>query len=158
MNTSNIQSYLNDHAAGATAAVDLIKRLLELKNGSIEPGFYERLLSEITNDRKVLESLIEQVGDKNLIREAAGWMAGKMAQIKLEASGMENSNPLGLYEAHEILVLGIEGKRLLWLTLAKVRSHYPKWKDIDFYYLEARARTQRDQVEERRLKVAAEVF
>jgi hypothetical protein len=54
----------------------------------------------------------------------------------------------------EFLELGIHGKWALWRALGAVAPNDPRLQGNDFEHLAERARTQRGQVEERRLEAA----
>jgi hypothetical protein len=65
---------------------------------------------------------------------------------------------LGLFEALEMLALGVQGKRLLWVALREIAPAYPAWKDVNFADLELEAIRQRDGVEAWRIEVVRDVF
>lgn len=153
-----LQRYLNDHLGGSAGAVDLIRSLAERGGESIDRLFFEELESKVEHDREQLKELIARLGGSSSdLLEAAGNLTAKAGKLKLEWEGFEPGS-LGMMEALEILSLGIEGKRLLWVLLAKLAPSIPEWREIDFAWLEREAAEQRDAVEERRLKAGLEAL
>ena len=68
------------------------------------------------------------------------------------------SGHLGRFEAMEILALGIQGKRLLWVVLGELAPFVPEWQGIEFAELELDAIAQRDAVETRRIDAAMDAL
>ncbi len=65
---------------------------------------------------------------------------------------------LGMFEALELLALGVQGKRQLWAALGEVAPWFPEWNGIDFANLESRAIQQRGGIESRRIEAAKEIL
>jgi hypothetical protein len=63
-----------------------------------------------------------------------------------------------MFEALEMLALGIQGKRLLWVVLQEIAPHFPEWEDINFAELEFEAIRQRESVEDRRIESGREAL
>jgi hypothetical protein len=61
-------------------------------------------------------------------------------------------------EEVEVLSLGIEGKRLLWATLAQLSSTDARLMGFPFPDLKQRAKSQRDRLERFRLRLAADAL
>jgi hypothetical protein len=61
-----------------------------------------------------------------------------------------------MFEALEMLALGVQGKRLLWLVMQEIQPWFPEWSDYDFANLELEAIRQRDGVEVWRIEAAKE--
>ena len=76
------------------------------------------MLIDIEADRNVLARLTENTGGASGgPKEWASWLAEKVSRLKLKH---DSGDGLGTFEALEFLVLGIHGKRALWLALAAV--------------------------------------
>jgi hypothetical protein len=147
-----LSTYLEDHLAGASAAIDLLQSLQDqLENeplGPVAAGWLE----EITNDRKTLLGLIERVEHgPHAGKEAAAWLAEKVSRMKL---GRVSKGDLGTFQALETLSLGILGKRSLWRALAEASGEDPRLAGLDYGRLIRRAEEQFDSVEEQRLEFA----
>ncbi|MCW1915860.1 hypothetical protein OJ996_19895 [Luteolibacter sp. GHJ8] len=153
-----LSRYLNDHLAGSAGAVDLIEAIAKACEEDEDIGFYRELGRKVEQDRKVLHELILATGKKSSrVLETAGKITAKAGRLKLMWEGLEPGD-LGLFEALEMLVLGIQGKRILWVVLRELQPWTPEWEDIDFAALEAEAIAQRDAVEERRVTAAMDAL
>jgi len=147
MKARPIATYLNNHLAGAAAALSLLQKLTDSQKVPEDRRFYTSLLAEITRDKESLEDLLKRLGEDT----------GTMRQLGLVGEGLDPGD-LGLFEALEILVIGISGKCLLWKILSAVSADYPAWSGVDFPALEARAIDQRALVETRRMQAGAEAL
>lgn len=154
----DLSSYLNDHLAGSVGALELLDRLIEVYQGKPLEGFFKDLRSEIDADQETLKELIESLGEKeSAVRKAGAWIAEKLSRAKIRLSETREEE-MGLFLALEGLVLGINGKRLLWRALAAASETVPRLRGPDYVTLEKRALEQRDLVETKRLEVTREVF
>lgn len=61
-----------------------------------------------------------------------------------------------MFEALEMLALGIQGKRLLWTVMQRIQPWFNEWGGLDFQQFELEAIRQRDAVEEYRVCAAQE--
>ena len=151
-----LASYLNDHLAGAVAALELLAHLIATHKGQPLQEFFVDLRRDIEADVNVLRKLIGTTrARESVLRKTVAWIAGKFASLKFTAAG-EEIGGLGLLQALEILALGIRGKQLLWRALAA--SDWPALQDVDLAQLEARAIEQQDRVEAKRLDAVREAF
>ncbi len=149
MSRENLGIYLNDHLAGSVMAVELIERMLDVERNTELAKSLNAVLKEIEEDRGVLRSLIERIGEhEHAVKKAAAWLAEKAGRIKLDEGA------LGRLEMLETLTLGIEGKYQLWRALERVASRHPELAGVDYPGLEKRAREQHDMVEGHRLEAA----
>lgn len=142
---ASIITYLHDHLAGARLAVSLLH---DLRQQNIVPdaaSLAARLLSEIEADRTVLENFVNQIGsESNVFKEAAAWLTQKASLIKLNLH-----EPLGIFEAVEILSLGVLGKLALWTALEAAQPDCP----LDLPHLKQRAHEQHQALELLRLQL-----
>lgn len=58
----------------------------------------------------------------------------------------------------EVLALGIQGKRLLWVMMAELAPFISEWGGVDFAGLELEAIAQRDAVEKRRVEAGVDAL
>lgn len=148
---SNLERYLNDHLSGSAGAVDLIETLAHNHAGTSDEAFFHNLKAEVEEERELLHSLLAAVGKSHSkILEMIGNLTAKGGRLKLLWEGMD-SGELGIFEALEILSLGIGGKRSLWLMLGKIAPAIPEWAGTDFAALATKAQEQLDAVEARRI-------
>lgn len=155
MSTKNLATYLNDHLAGSTVALDLVDHLIAAPSQLDHQRFFLDLRTEIEADQAVLKSVLAHCAEaESKVRMAAGWLAGKAGWAKMQFDGSADGAFTRL-QALEGLALGITGKRALWQTLAAI--HIPV-AGADFAALTRRAEQQHDRVEARRLEAAQIAF
>jgi hypothetical protein len=146
--------YLNDHLAGAIAGSELAKRAARNNEGTPLGAFLDRLTTDIDEDRRALETLMNGLGiKKDLVKDAAAWMAEKVGRLKLNGRLVGYSDLSRLVEL-EGLSLGVEGKLAMWRNLSRVRKKYAALEDINLEELIQRAEAQRRQLEEARQEAA----
>jgi hypothetical protein len=145
--------YLNDHMAGASLAIDLLKAMKKRHDDESLSQFATFILVEVEEDEETLRSFAKNIGSgSNVFKEAAAWLAEKASRLKLGASSSED---FGTFEALEFLSLGIQGKLSLWGALQVVAESDARLTVLDFHKLIDRAKAQYGRVEERRLSLAA---
>jgi hypothetical protein len=154
MSVQHIATYLNDHLAGSVTAIELLTHLAEKHAGGPVGTFATTLRAEIEADQRELKGIIEKVGvGAGVVRTAVAWLAEKAARLKLAADDPAGG-ALRLLESLEVLSLGIEGKRCLWLSLEAASSGNPALCGPDYGRLVRRAEDQRTRVESARLDAA----
>ncbi len=141
-------TYLQDHLAGAAFAVSLLEDLRDNGDESVR-SWAGALLPEIEADRGTLQRLAEVVGDGgSVVKESTAWLAQKASRVKLSPG-----DPLGTFEAIEMLCLGILGKRSLWQAL-RVLADDARITALKLETLEVRAQSQYESAERTRLSAA----
>jgi hypothetical protein len=145
--------YLNDHLAGSTGAIELVRRAAREHEGTELGAFLSRLADEIEEDRQALRRVMAAAGAGTQHEKLAlAWLGEKVGRLKLNGR-LLRSSPLSPFIELETLELGIYGKELLWQAL---REHRPPGSDaVDLDELVARARRQRREVEHHRVAAAA---
>ncbi len=154
MKNEQIATYLNDHLSGSVVALELLKNLESLHAGTSLEQLLAALRKEITADRQELESLMSRLKiTQSLTRKATAWLAEKSTEIKLQLDDPGNG-ALRLLETFEVLSLGIEGKRGMWMALAAASESAASLRSVDYTRLVTRAEEQRKRVEVMRLETA----
>lgn len=152
----SLQRYLNDHLAGSAGALHLIEKVTEGFDLPEARAFFLGLKRKIETDREVLKDLTGGLDEEpSAILEVAGKVAARVGSLKLDWEGAEPGE-LGLFEALELLTLGVHGKSLLWEILGEIQPHFPEWADHDFAALKREAIRQRDGVEFWRVQTGRE--
>jgi hypothetical protein len=148
-----LSTYLEDHLAGARVAVGVLGRLRDQHRDERLGRFAVELLSEVEQDRDVLERLAHRVGDapRRPLKQAAAWVIELASQLKLHR---EASLGLGPLLALETLGLGIQGKIALWRALERIAPSEARIAGLDLEELTRRAQDQHARVEEFRLDAA----
>lgn len=150
--------YLHDHLAGSSGALLLIQKLADNHDVPEAKEFFADLKRKVEEDRALLEELLQRIGkDQGTFFKIAGDVAARVGGIKLLWEKVEPGK-LGMFEALEMLALGVQGKRLLWLALREIAVWFPEWRDIDFAELEREALGQRDGIEAWRIEASLDIL
>lgn len=153
-----IGTYLNNHLAGSTTALELLEQLETTHTGTDLAQFFVILRADVLADRRELESLMQRLNiTKNSLRQAAAWLAEKVTQLKLRLDSPADE-ALRLLEALELVSVGIEGKRVLWQSLAVASENVPELQGVDYEHLLQRSERQQRRVEAVRLEAAKAAF
>jgi hypothetical protein len=147
-----LASYLNDHLAGSEIALELLDFVDQKHAPAV--GFASQLRAEIAADRRELEALMATIQVAvSQPRKAAAWFSAKIMELKLRLDDRPDG-ALRQLEIWEALSLGIEGKRLLWCSLAAAAEIMSDLRGPDYGLLQRRADEQRLEVEKVRLEAA----
>lgn len=152
--------YLNDHLAGSVAGLRLAQRC-HARDPESELGRHlADLVGEIEEDRGVLKhvmAVLEVRPDR--VKEVAALGAEMLTSMKNHLPGLgAGSDAVARLEEIELLSLGVEGKRLLWVALGSLASSDGRLKEFEFGELERRAQKQREGLERFRLELAKDAF
>jgi len=150
--------YLNDHLAGATGGIELVRRAARSQRGSGAGEVLERLTAEIVNDRVALLDMMAALDvPVRRVKSYLAWVAEKVGRLKLNGYVLSRS-PLSLLVELEALRLGVEGKAAAWRTLRELADHDRRLDAERLDELLARARQQSDTLEELRVRMANAIF
>ncbi|MGQ0647049.1 MAG: hypothetical protein ACT4P7_05730 [Gemmatimonadaceae bacterium] len=153
-----LSTYLQDHLAGAEMALELLQRLSNDDPDSSVRTLSAELHGEIESDRVVLAHLAEELGVKpNAVKQAAAWVGEKFSRFKLRFDAGGDPR-FSLFEALELLAIGIVGKQKLWSALEAASVHDATLRSLPLNQLAARAKMQHAKVEERRIELARTVL
>jgi hypothetical protein len=151
-----LATYLHDHLAGSTCAVELLESLRDQHSKTELGGFAAAVLADVKEDQEVLQTIVDRVGKSGVdLKQAAAWLAEKASELKLRHG---DPGGLGTLQALETLTLGIAGKLGLWRVLAVVTETDDRARGADFDKLIARAQEQHSRVEQRRMETARSAF
>ena len=149
-----LETYLNDHLAGAAAGSELASKISSEYAGTRLGPFLAELASDIEQDKVTLEELMERLGiQQSAIKQGASWIAEKVSRLKLSET-MTGNQDLKRFLEVETLSLGLEGKLSLWRALIEIRDSYAELAATDLARLAKRAESQRSSLEDHRLQVA----
>jgi hypothetical protein len=150
----HLATYLNDHLAGAVAALELLEHLEKAHAGTPVAQPLSALRAEIEADRRTLESLMTRLHvTESRPRKATAWLAERLAWLKLRLDD-SGHGAFRLFESLEAVSLGIEGKLGLWRTLAAIAPTVGEVSGLDYETLMRRATDQRGRAEALRLAAA----
>lgn len=139
-----LDTYLSDHFAGATAGLNLAKRM----SRDSPAGPLSEIAAEVESDRQTLRRLMATLNLRpSLLKTAIGWFGEKAGRIKFNERLFGRSGRNGLLEL-EVLIAGVSGKLQLWRALAEIASEDSRLEQFDFTALDRRAEEQRRRLEE----------
>ena len=109
--------YLNDHLAGATAGVELARRMAQEHHGSAYGETLESLRKEISQDRQALVRLLADLDvPVRRYKTYGAWLGEKAGRMKPNGRLLRRSG-LALLVELEAMRLGAQGKASLWRGL-----------------------------------------
>ncbi|MEA2293854.1 MAG: hypothetical protein QOE86_1493 [Solirubrobacteraceae bacterium] len=153
MTTNPLHVYLNDHLAGATAGVELVRTAAENHDGELG-DFFQELADGIGADYETLTSLINQMGAKaSGAKEAFAKIGAEVSESKFSGESVDDPQ-FGTFLTLETLSIGVEGKQCMWKALKAVEGDYAELASLDIDTLIERAQSQRDRLEGKRLEIA----
>lgn len=140
--------YLNDHLAGATAGMELARRMAASADpGSESAAPLRTLAAEIAADRTALVTIMTALGIRIRGYKVFGaWAGEKAGRLKLNGRLLTRS-PLSDLEEAEILRLGVEGKAAGWRTLRVLADRDSRLDAAHLDELLARAARQSETLE-----------
>jgi len=153
-----LRIYLQDHRAGAALGSQLAARAQGQNQGTEFEQPLARVRTEIDEDVATLEDVMKRLGvPHDRLKEAAFWTGEKLGRLKLNGR-LTGYSPLSRVVELEGLLIGITGKRALWVALELVVPSEPRLEGIDFAALTARADRQRELVETMRRRAGEIAF
>src|ERR1700721_2689469 len=120
----SVQTYINDHLGGAAHAMSLLAHL-QSKHPSDPVGlFASKLLAEVKSDYETLQGIAIRIdAGSSALKETVSRPGKKIGRFKLDDHGAISFET---FECLEFLVLGIHGKRQLWLPLVDFSAADPR--------------------------------
>jgi hypothetical protein len=149
-------SYLNDHLAGSISALELIAHWAEVHKGEALGSFFAEIEKEIKADQDTLRDVMRSLGVKeSTVRKAGAWAAEKVGRARLIVAGDEPGS-LGLVLTLEGLIMGVTGKKMMWIALAATKL--PRLKSYNLEQLQRRAEQQLERIEAERISAIRQTF
>jgi hypothetical protein len=149
-----LSTYLNDHLAGASAGLELARRIAAREAGNGYGAEIGEIADEIAEDRAALEDVMDRLGvGRDHLRLIAAWGAERVRRT-IPWSWVLDREGLGRLEELELLTAGVGGKRSLWQALDETQPV----DGVDFAALAGRASSQLERLEGLRRQAAAEAF
>jgi hypothetical protein len=152
----NLRIYLNDHLAGATSGLELARRARQNSTEPERTAMWNQICGELEEDRETLKSMLDRLGESpNLVKVLLGWAAEKAGRLKPNGQ-LTGPSDLGQLIELEGMYVGVTGKLSMWTNLAAAGDE--RLDDFDLDRLVERAKSQRERIDEQRIKLAAEIF
>ena len=152
----DLDSYLNDHLAGSISALEVIAHWAEANKGEPLGSFFVEIKREIKADQETLRDIMRTLGiEESKMRKAGAWAAEKVGRARLIIAGDEPGS-LGLVLTLEGLIMGVTGKKLLWVALAS--ANLPRLDGYNFEQLQRDAEQQVERIEAERMSAIPQAF
>ena len=146
--------YLNDHLAGATAGLELARRVAGAGQLPADTETLQRLAAEIAEDRAALLGMMRALGvPARSYKVWAAWAGEKAGRLKPNGR-LRTRSPLSSLLELEIMLLGVHGKAAGWRTLRILAATDPRLDEGRLDDLSARAAGQAELIEELRARAA----
>lgn len=150
--------YLNDHLAGATGGVELLRRMARTHSDRANGPRLAELAREVSEDRRSLRAIMARLGvPERRLRMALGRLGEKAARVKTNGHLMTRS-PLSDVLELEAIRLGVEGKASLWRTLLTLTDGEERLDQAEIDGLLRRANGQAETLERLRTRSAADAL
>ena len=152
----DLDSYLNDHFAGSISALEVIAHWAEAHKGERLGSFFVEIEREIKADQETLRDVMRNLGvEESKVRQVGAWAAEKIGRARLIIAGDEPGS-LGLVLTLEGLIMGVTGKKLLWVALEAAKL--PRLNSYKFEQLQRRAEQQVERIEAERISAVRHAF
>jgi hypothetical protein len=158
MDRKLLRIYMQDHLAGATGGLELVRRARGANKGTPYGEPLAKLADDIEADRRSLESLMDDLGfGADRAKNVAFWVGEKAGRLKLNGQ-LTGYSPLSRMIELEGLITGVNGKRSLWLTLRDITGSVPELDADRIGRLVERAEQQLETLHELRVRAGREAF
>jgi hypothetical protein len=151
-------TYLNDHLAGSIVGRSLAQRIARRNSDNEYGPPMAEITGEIEQDQEELRRIMTRLDVRQKqLRLGVAWAVEKVTRLKPNGR-LVGYSPLSRVLELEGLVMGITGKLELWRTLDQLEDGNPALDETHIRELIRRAESQRDRLEDLRLKAAAEAM
>jgi len=156
--TEYLETYLQDHRAGAAMGSDLAHRLAEENVGTPYEDFLLGLAQEIDGDVEMLEQVMDRFGvSKPALKIAGAKAAEKLGRLKPNEQ-LTGYSPLSRVLEIEGLRGGVQAKQGLWDSLTELAKHDDRLDPEQMEELQAKAQKQLDSLREQSRMAAHQAF
>lgn len=156
--TDYLETYLQDHRAGAATGLELARRLTEENVGTVYEDFLAGLAQEIERDVEMLEQIMDRFGVSTpTLKIAGGKVAEKLGRLKPNEQ-LDGYSPLSRVLEIEGLRGGVQAKRALWDALAELAAHDDRLDPAQLAELQAKAQKQLDALREHHRMAVRQAF
>jgi hypothetical protein len=149
--SEGLSTYLQDHIAGAEAAIEVIDLLNRHSNEPVLTQLLSALFLEVQEDKVTLERITNSLTIKaSVLKNTSARLGARLVSLKANTG----ASPFGAFEGLEFLSLGIQGKLHLWAALQLSPACAAAAYRPDYAVLMDRAGRQHRKVEDLRLALA----
>jgi hypothetical protein len=134
--------YMNDQLASGLVFREVAHRAARENAGTDVGDSIARVAAAIAEDIDTFEALMDRLGLKrSRVKPRLAIAAERLARLKLNGR-LVGYSPLSRFIELDFLVMGIEGKKILWANLADLANLRERLPDVDFDALIERADKQ----------------
>jgi hypothetical protein len=139
--------YMNDQLALGVLWREIARRSARANHGTQTGDALADVASAIAEDVETFEELMQRLDVPRQPAKPVLAMAGeRLGRLKLNGR-LKGYSPLSRFEELDLLVMGIDGKVVLWTNLRDHAGLGARLPDVDFDALIERARDQRSRLE-----------
>ena len=150
-----LRIYLNDQLALGVGWRELARRAAKANRGTETGAALERVATAVAEDVETFAEIMARLGHRrNRVKTGLAVAGERAGRLKLNGR-LGSYSPLSRFVELDVLVMGIEGKKILWENLADLAGLRGRLPDVDFDELVARAERQRDELEPHRRAAAS---
>ncbi|HEV2784962.1 MAG TPA: hypothetical protein VGV67_01130 [Solirubrobacteraceae bacterium] len=150
--------YLNDQLAAGVLWRQIARRSQRSNRDTPAGEALARVADAIAEDVATFERIMDRLGvRRSPVKPALAIVAERVGRLKPNGR-LASYSPLSRFEELEFVVMGIEGKKVLWQTLRDCAGLAERLPDVDFDGLIERAQRQRDELEPHRRAAGAQAF
>jgi hypothetical protein len=150
--------YLQDHLAGSTFGLALVRRARDANAGTELGDFLTGLAADIAEDRQALIDLTARLGvHEDRLKSTLAWTAEKVGRLKLNGR-VTSYSPLSRVVELEGLIGGVNGKLAGWSALSGVAERDTRLDRAQLDRLIARAQSQLEGLHEHHRAACALAF
>lgn len=153
-----LRIYLNDQLALGVVWRELARRAQTASEGTPDGDTLRAVATAIAEDVVTFQKVMRRLGfNTRTPKAAAAIVAERLGRLKLNGRLLKRS-PLSHFEELDTLIMGIDGKVVLWQNLRDGADLGTRLPEIDFDRLVERAREQRAQLEPLHAQAAREAL
>ncbi len=150
--------YMNDQLALGVLWREIARRSARANHGTQTGAALEDVASAIAEDVATFEQLMKRLGIPKTPAKPVLAMAGeRIGRLKLNGH-LKGYSSLSRFEELDFLLMGIDGKVVLWTNLRDHAGLGTRLADVSFDALIARAREQRSRLEPHHAAAGREAF
>jgi hypothetical protein len=139
--------YMNDQLALGTLWREIARRSARANQGTDTGEALRSVAEAIAEDVETFEQIMQRIGVPKTPAKPMLAMAGeRLGRVKLNGH-LRGYSPLSRFEELDFLVMGIDGKVVLWANLRDYAGLGARLPEIDFERLIDRAKQQRKLLE-----------
>jgi hypothetical protein len=153
-----LRIYLRDQLAMGIGWRELARRTARNNAGTDTGAALERVASAIEADVATLDTVMRRLRiAPDPVKNVAVRAAERLGRVKPNGQ-LRGYSPLSRFEELELLTVGVDAKKQMWLTLRDLAGLATRIPDIDFDDLVARADAQRAELDTHREAAGTAAF